>query len=537
MKAKRIITYIVAGIVVAAAVVAGVLYTKGFFGSSTASSSTSYTVDKLTTGDISKSVTGTGTLAAADSTAIDAPLDVTIDTVVAQAGQNVKKGDKIATVNQDDLASTIETLQTDINSLDSSITKRAASEATAKYLTSTVSGRVKQILCASGDDANADTQKNGGLIVLSTDGKMTLSVQLSKANATAVGKSVKVVTGGHNYSGLVEALSSDGMTAAVTLTDDGPKLGASAKVYTTGGTLLGSGKLAVNRPCYVTAAAGTVADLYVEVNDSISTRTKLAYLTGIPYSDTYNDLVKSRDEYAAELKTAQDLQSAGCIAAPSDGTLKSLTVSAGNSVKEGDSIGTLLLQDNFVLDVSVDELDINSVSVGQDASIAVDAVSDKTFDGAVQSISQIGSASNGVTTYTVAIQMAADPSLKVGMNATATIVIEKHSGVLLMPIEALNTVQGKSYVWLYTGTLPTDSSQDPGTRTEVTTGLSNDNYVEVTSGLTAADQVVVVRTKSTTGTTSSSNSNSLFGGMGGMTSGNMPSGGQGGFPGGGPGGN
>jgi HlyD family secretion protein len=123
------------------------------------------------------------------------------------------------------------------------------------------------------------------------------------------------------------------------------------------------------------------------------------------------------------------------------------------------------------------------------------------------------------------------------MNATATIVIEKHSGVLLLPLEAVQALQGKSYVWLYTGTLPTDSSQDPGTKTEITTGMSNDSYVEISSGLTADDQVVVVRTKST----SSSNMQGGFGGFGGMTGGmggmggQMPSGDrpQGGGPGGG----
>jgi HlyD family secretion protein len=336
----------------------------------------------------------------------------------------------------------------------------------------------------------------------------------------------------------VESLSSDGTTATVTLTDDGTDLGATATVYKTSSTLLGSGKLEINRPYYVPATTGTVSKIYVSVDSKVSTRTKLAYLMGKDVSDTYASLEKTLAQEQGLLKKALDLQRSGVLTAPQDGTVKSLSIVDGQAVKQDGAVALMLTLDSYELDVSVDELDINSVSVGQDASVAVDAVSSKTFDGAVQSISQIGSTSNGVTTYTVAIKMAADSSLKVGMNATATIVIEKHANVLLMPIEALNTIMGNSYVWLYTGTLPTDSSKDPGTRTEVKTGLSNDNYVEITSGLTASDQVVVVRTKSTTGTTTTSQ-NSIFSGMGGM-GGTMPSGVQmpsGGFPGGGSGGN
>jgi HlyD family secretion protein len=539
MKRKRIITIVVVVVLVAAVAGAGVLYTQGYFGKSTAASTTTYTIDKLTTGDLEKSVTGTGTLSAGGTTTETIPVDLQIGTVAVKTGQTVKAGDTIATIDADSLADTVASIQSDISTIDTSLARLTSSEASVTKLTSTVSGRVKQILCSVGGDVEKTMLKSNGLFVLSTDSKMKIEFKLATANSISVGTTVKVTTGSKTYKGLVELLAADGKSCTVTLTDNGTKINAEAVVYTTSGTELGSGKLAINRPYLVPATSGTISKIYVSLNSKVSSRTSLAYLTGIPTSDSYDTLVKSRAEKVALLKTAMALQKDCKLTATQDGTVQSLAISDNQDVKKGDSLATMLTVSTIKLNVSVDELDINSVSVGQAASISIDAVTGKTFDGKVESISQIGTTNNSVTTFQVTILLNSDTSLKIGMNATATIVIEKHSGVLLLPIEALQSLQGKEYVWLYTGTLPTDSSTDPGTKTVVTTGLSNDTYVEIASGLTANDQVVVVRTKSTTGTTNS-NSNSMFGGMGGdMSGGGSPpsgggqSGGQGGPPSGG----
>jgi HlyD family secretion protein len=532
MKRKRIITIIVVSIIVLGGATAGTLYSMGVFGGSKATTA-SYTVEKLTTGDIEKSIDGTGTLTAGGTSEQTVPVDLTIGTVSVKVGQAVKTGDTIATIDAQSIADTIAALQSDISTIDSDIARQASSASVSK-LTSSVSGRVEKILCSVGSDVEDTMMASEGLFLLSTDGKMKIEVALDTAGSVAAGDKVKVKTGGKTYTGLVENVATGGASCTVTITDYGTTLGADATVYNTSKVQLGTGKLEINRPYLVPATAGTVSKIYVTVGKKVSSRTSLAYLTGIPTSDAYNQLVASRAEKVALLKTALELQKSGCIKASCDGTVKSVNAMDSQAVTLGGSIASLLTTESFSLDVSVDELDINNVSVGQTASLAIDAITDKTFEGTVESVSQIGVTSNGVTNYTVVINVASDALLKVGMNATATIVIEKHTGVLLMPISALNTMMGKSYVWLYTGSLPTDSSQNPGTRTEVTTGLSNDNYVEIASGLTADDQVVVVRTKSTTGSSNNSSQSGFFG-MEGMTGGNFPSGGErpsGGFPGG-----
>lgn len=80
---------------------------------------------------------------------------------------------------------------------------------------------------------------------------------------------------------------------------------------------------------------------------------------------------------------------------------------------------------SMLLSVSVDELDINSVTQGQTADVTFDAIEDKTFEGTVTKVSNTASASGGVAKYTVEITVPKDEKMKAGMNASATITIEE----------------------------------------------------------------------------------------------------------------
>ena len=117
------------------------------------------------------------------------------------------------------------------------------------------------------------------------------------------------------------------------------------------------------------------------------------------------------------------------------------------------------------------------------------------YAGTVSKISQIGTATSGVTVYDVTLTIEGDDQLKLGMNGTATILVEERENVLLVPIAALNTSRGESYVWL-----KSDSAADgePGVRTTVETGLSDENYAEVLSGLSEGDVVLITRAVSYT---------------------------------------
>ena len=169
------------------------------------------------------------------------------------------------------------------------------------------------------------------------------------------------------------------------------------------------------------------------------------------------------------------------------------------------------------------EVDLNGNTTGKDGQ----ALLDQLRINGTQAY-KIGTATSGVTVYDVTLTIEGDDQLKLGMNGTATILVEERENVLLVPIAALNTSRGESYVWL-----KSDSAADgePGVRTTVETGLSDENYAEVLSGLSEGDVVLITREASTSTTDSRENGMGgmmmdMGGGMpGGSFDGGMPSGG------------
>ena len=160
------------------------------------------------------------------------------------------------------------------------------------------------------------------------------------------------------------------------------------------------------------------------------------------------------------------------------------------------------------LAISVDELDILSISEGQSADITFDALEDQTFTGTVTSISNTASVNGGVAKYTVEIEVPKDENMRIGMNASATIKVEDKQDILLIPSAALQE-RGDS-MFVYTGQSEDGTLQD---EVEVETGLSDGSNVEITSGLSEGDTVYYTR----------SEGDSQSGGFGGFGDGQMPS--------------
>ena len=99
----------------------------------------------------------------------------------------------------------------------------------------------------------------------------------------------------------------------------------------------------------------------------------------------------------------------------------------------------------MTLEVSVDELDINSVEIGQEAAVTFDAIEDKEFTGEVTEIGNTALVNGGVAKYTVSVSVPKDEEMKQGMNASATITIENRENVITIPVNALQEKGNKSF--------------------------------------------------------------------------------------------
>ena len=187
---------------------------------------------------------------------------------------------------------------------------------------------------------------------------------------------------------------------------------------------------------------------------------------------------------------------------------------------------TMSSSDTMILAVNVDELDINSVSEGQQAEISLDAMDDETFTGTVTKVGSSASSSNGgVAKYTVEVEIPGDERMKEGMNASAAITIEKRENVVTIPVNALQERGTKVFVYTQT-----DSEGNLTGEQEVTTGLSDGSTVEITEGLSEGDKVYYQRLGNVSGQNNSQGFGGMEGGLKGnrgeMPGGEMPGGGM-----------
>lgn len=135
--------------------------------------------------------------------------------------------------------------------------------------------------------------------------------------------------------------------------------------------------------------------------------------------------------------------------------------------------------------MTVDELDILSARIGQKALVTVDALIGQTFDGTVKEISTEGTVNTGGhTKYSVTVELLRAGDMLAGMNASAVITLESHENILLLPLEAVAEVSGRTVVYT---TQDADGSLT-GEKT-ITCGLSDENNVEVLSGLAGGEQI------------------------------------------------
>lgn len=196
------------------------------------------------------------------------------------------------------------------------------------------------------------------------------------------------------------------------------------------------------------------------------------------------------------------------IIAPFTGTITDLFTSAGESVASGTEAVQLDDLDHLMIDVSVSEVDINKLAVGQEAVISFAAIPSRTYKGVVTKIGNAGSSSSGVVQFGVTVQVLdADELVKPGFSATISIIINKVQNALLVPNQAV-TINNRGNLFVLV------NQDGKMTQLEVQTGLKSDSFTELLGGgLKEGDTVLIALT--TSGADSASN-RALFGIMGGF---------------------
>ncbi len=433
-------------------------------------------------GDIKISTEGSGSIEASEEVSISADYPLKVETVKVDLGDTVEEGDVIATLDPDSIQDQIDLVEQNLSDTDSSIS--SLDDSGSSSLSAPVSGRVKRIYAKEGDLLSDVTDQYGGVMEISADKK--LKVEFESDESLKLGSDVTVSFLSYEEEGTVS--DKDGNTYTV-LFDDGQNylVDTEAEITDEDDKLLGKGEIESNHPYLVEASYGIVDDISVDVGDSVSAGDTLLTRTDVTYNATYLDLLSDREEITDDLTTLRELKQDPALTAPSSGIISSLMLVDGEYMMEDTTIYSLISTDSFCLKAEIDELDIDKINVGQTATVVFDAFEDEEYEGTIEKISGLGTNSGGVTNYTVTIDIPGADKLKTAMSATATIVTDEKDNVLLIPVDAVHSDNGKRYVTVRKG--------DEDTETEVTLGLVNNTVAEVTDGLSEGD-IVVITTES-----------------------------------------
>ncbi|HEX5163862.1 MAG TPA: efflux RND transporter periplasmic adaptor subunit, partial [Thermomicrobiales bacterium] len=187
----------------------------------------------------------------------------------------------------------------------------------------------------------------------------------------------------------------------------------------------------------------------------------------------------------AALDQANEARRNAVIVSPSAGTVVELTVRSGDGVGANQSIARVATRDDLTILADVDELDLPNVALGAEARFRLDAFPSTEITGRVVNTAPQARQQGGATVFQTEIEFdpPEDLDLRPGMNADVTIVTASRDNVLLIPEAALRTVGDRSFVLVVT-------DRDTEER-EVELGYRGNGQVEVVSGLTDGEQVVL----------------------------------------------
>ena len=245
---------------------------------------------------------------------------------------------------------------------------------------------------------------------------------------------------------------------------------------TTTGTVQPQNRLEMKPPI-----SGRMEDILVREGDHVKKGNIVAWMSSTERAALL-DAARSRGRET--LRQWEDAYKPTPLIAPINGDVIVRAVEPGQSVTPNDPV--VVLSDRLIVKAQVDETDIGRVKVGQNAFVSLDAYPMDRVNAGVDHISYESKLINNVTIYEVDILPQKVPRVfRSGMTANVNIVEKVRRNVIRLPVDAIRREKEGIFV------LVKENGQGKSTVRKVVTGLSDENFVEITSGLDEQDIVIV----------------------------------------------
>jgi multidrug efflux pump subunit AcrA (membrane-fusion protein) len=217
--------------------------------------------------------------------------------------------------------------------------------------------------------------------------------------------------------------------------------------------------------------------------------------------------------------TAQAAVNAATLKAPSGGIVEEVNVTNGEEISSGGTGGAssgssgaathaivIITPGVFEVTGSVSDTLVNEIAIGQTAEV-VAAGSSEAVAGKVTEVAEEATVTSGVASFPVTVVLSgASPSLRPGMSASVSVVINQVVGVTTVPTSAVHTTGAGSIVDLFVNGKPVP--------TAVTVGAADATLTQILSGVKVGDTVVIATITSTIPSSTTGSGRSLTGGGG-----------------------
>ncbi len=260
------------------------------------------------------------------------------------------------------------------------------------------------------------------------------------------------------------------------LTEVIPFIGDIENVISTTATVLPRNRLEIVPP-----VNGRIDNILVREGQRVTAGQTLAVMSSTERAAL---LDAARGQGEETLKYWQEVYKAIPLTSPIDADVIVSKTQAGQTVTTADAV--VVLSDELIVRAQVDETDIGKVKLGQSATVTLDAYPDEKINAVVQHIYYESKTINNVTMYEVDLACEKIPSFfRSGMNATVDFLENSKKDILLIPLEAVTTENGESFVFVRSS-----QGAEPVKR-QVKLGLSDERYWEVISGISKDDVVII----------------------------------------------
>ena len=464
-----------------------------------ASVDASYTEAAPERRDVTNTLSGTGTLNPANTYTVKSLVDGKVLTGTIEEGDIVEESNVLYTIDSSDASTNFEKAEIAMQQAQRSYDKVVDRQ----YVRAEVAGVVSSLKVTKGDEVTSGQE----VAVIRDSSRMLLTLEFPAADAAnfSVGQSAAVTLDGtfEQLDGTVtsvsgtDALSAGNLltrTVTITVKNAGGLTTAQAATASINGvSSIGSATFAYQAERTLTAqAAGTVTSINVQEGSEVAKDDIILGLSGDDLTESIQSASESLRSAEISMQNLQDTMNNYTITAPISGTIIEKDAKVGDAVKTGDTLCIVYDLSYLEMSINVDELQISSISVGQQVQITADAVPDKTYVGTVTRVSMKGASNGGTTTYPVSIRIDDTDGLRPGMNANAEIVVAKANNALVVPNAAV--VRG-SYV-LVTKDSPSAANADTAMEAPegfvyvpVKTGVSDDDYTQIVSGIQEGDTI------------------------------------------------